>query len=232
MHIPSRYEQNKNNRIKFFDGAQIQDADYFGISPARNCVRGTAGWERPGAGIWMLSVIIATHDSERALVATLAALVPGATAGVVREVIVADGGSRDETEQVADIAGCRFFASDQALGARLKAAAATARGEWLMFLRPGIVPGPSWIDETIAFGQSPAHHVQAAVFASEHGFFAALRLKIFLPAPEQGLILRKSFYDELGGHRADAADPEADLLRRIGPARLTTLRTAVTRSNI
>jgi len=180
----------------------------------------------------MLSVIIATNDSERELVATLAALVPGATAGVVREVIVADGGSRDETEQVADIAGCVFFKSDQVLGARLKAAAAMARGEWLMFLRPGIVPGPSWIDETIAFGQSPFHSVRAAVFASEHGFFAAFRRKIFLPAPEQGLTLRKSFYDELGGHRADAADAETDLIRRIGRARLTILRTAIAQSNI
>jgi glycosyltransferase involved in cell wall biosynthesis len=185
-----------------------------------------------GAGISMLSVIIATHDSERALVVTLAALVPGATAGVVREVIVADGGSRDETEQVADIAGCRFFKSDQPFGARLKAAATMARGEWLMFLRPGIVPGPSWIDETIAFGQSPFHHVRAAVFASEHGFFAAFRRGIFLPAPEQGLILPRSLYDELGGHRADAADPEPDLLRRIGRSRLTTLRTTAAQSSI
>ena len=99
----------------------------------------------------MFSVIIATRDSERALVPTLAALVPGATAGIVREVIVADGGSRDETEQVADIAGCRFVSSAKPLGARLKEAAATARGEWLMFLRPGVVPDPTWIDETIAF---------------------------------------------------------------------------------
>ena len=71
----------------------------------------------------MFSVIVATHDSERALVPTLAALVPGATAGFVREVIVADGGSRDETEQVADIAGCRFLSSAEPLGSRLKAAA-------------------------------------------------------------------------------------------------------------
>ena len=48
----------------------------------------------------MFSIIIATHDSERALVPTLAALVPGATAGIVREVIVADGNSRDQTEEV------------------------------------------------------------------------------------------------------------------------------------
>ena len=62
----------------------------------------------------MFSIIIATHDSERALVPTLAALVPGATAGIVREVIVTDAASRDETEEVADIAGCRFLASSDA----------------------------------------------------------------------------------------------------------------------
>ena len=44
----------------------------------------------------MLSVIIATDESERVLVPTLSALVPGATAGIVREVIIADAGSRGD----------------------------------------------------------------------------------------------------------------------------------------
>ena len=35
----------------------------------------------------MLSAIIATNESERTLVATLAALVPGATAGLLGEVV-------------------------------------------------------------------------------------------------------------------------------------------------
>jgi glycosyltransferase involved in cell wall biosynthesis len=181
----------------------------------------------------MFSVIVATHDSERALVPTLAALVPGATAGIVREVIVADGGSRDETEQVADIAGCRFLSSAEPLGSRLKAAAATARGEWLMFLQPGIVPASSWIDETIAFVQQPTDR-RAAAFALEiNGVVAWLgRAFASLPRAEQGLILRRSFYDELGGHRAEASDPETHLVRRIGRRRLATLRTTVTRSSI
>jgi glycosyltransferase involved in cell wall biosynthesis len=180
----------------------------------------------------MFSVVIATNDSERALVATLAALVPGATAGVVREVIVADGGSRDETEQVADIAGCRFFSSAEPLGARLSAAAAMARGEWLMFLAPGIVPQPGWIDDTIAFvRQDPA---RAAVFSpTPSGILARMRRSLGrLPGAEQGLILRKTFYAQLGGYRVDAGDPEADLLRRIGRARLTVLRAAITQSDI
>ncbi len=36
----------------------------------------------------MLSAVIATSDSERALVQTLACLVPGVTAGILRDVIV------------------------------------------------------------------------------------------------------------------------------------------------
>ena len=181
----------------------------------------------------MLSVIIATHDSERALMATLAALVPGATAGIVREVIVADGGSRDETEQVADIAGCRFIQSAEPLGRRLKAAASAARGEWLMFLQPGLVPGLSWIDETIAFVQLPTVQRAAAFTLEINGVFGWLvRAFSSRPCAEQGLILRRSFYNELGGHRADAADAETALLRRIGSRRLVTLRTIVTRSSI
>jgi glycosyltransferase involved in cell wall biosynthesis len=171
----------------------------------------------------MFSIIIATHDSERALVPTLAALVPGATAGIVREVIVADAGSRDQTEEIAEIAGCRFFASAEPRGARLKAAAGQARGDWLMFLVPGAVPGITWIDETIAFvEQSDAP--RAAVFASSGPF--ALLHRLFLPRPEQGLIIAKAFYRERGGH-ADAAQPEADFLRRIGRRRLVTLRATV-----
>ena len=40
-----------------------------------------------------------------------AALVPGAAAGLIAEVVVADAGSLDATAEVADIAGCRFMAS-------------------------------------------------------------------------------------------------------------------------
>ena len=73
----------------------------------------------------MISVVIPTHESEHQLVHTLAALVPGALAGVVREVIVTDAGSQDETATVADVAGCRFMVQPGgARGARLAAAGA------------------------------------------------------------------------------------------------------------
>src|SRR3954471_21092030 len=94
----------------------------------------------------MLTVIIPTCESERALVQTLSPLVVGATAGLIAEVIVADAGSRDATEEVAEIAGCRFLKVEAPVGARLAQAAALARTPWLLFLRPGCVPEPSWVD--------------------------------------------------------------------------------------
>ena len=95
----------------------------------------------------MLTVIIPTHNSERALVPTLAMLVPGALTGTVREVIVADDGSTDATADVVDIAGCDIVVSQAPLATRLKSAAATARGTWLLFLRPGVVLDAAWLEE-------------------------------------------------------------------------------------
>jgi len=187
----------------------------------------------------MISVVIATHDSERLLVPTLAALVPGALNGFVREVIVADGGSSDATATVADVAGCQFVATTAPLGARLKAAAASARSQWLLFLPPGTVPDAIWIDETSRFVEAAELGVradaQAAVFRPSAAVGGrrpmlleamALIAAAFgaLPRPSQGLLISKRFYDSLGGHRADHADPERDLLRRIGRRRLTMLR--------
>jgi glycosyltransferase involved in cell wall biosynthesis len=183
----------------------------------------------------MFSVIIPTADSERALVPTLAALVPGATAGIIREVIVTDAQSRDQTEEVADIAGCRFVLSAEPLGVRLNATARAARGDWLMFLRPGSVPGPTWIDETIAFADeiSRRDRPNAAIFQPETTtvldiFARALRRPV---SPRQGLIIAKAFYLELGGH-PDTASPEAAFLRRLGRRRIVTLRTPVARADI
>jgi hypothetical protein len=39
-------------------------------------------------------------------------------------------------------------------------------------------------------------------------------------------MISKLLYEELGGHRAAAAEPRNDLLRRIGRRRLVTLRSA------
>lgn len=191
----------------------------------------------------MLSVIIATSDSERTLVATLAALVPGAAAGAVREVIVADAGSRDQTAAVADAAGCDVTVLAAPLAARFQAAVAAARGPWLMFLRPGVSLDATWVGEAVRFADEAElagrADAGAAVFrpAPAPGSARPLLLEALAllriatggrPRPEQGLVISKTFYQRLGGHREGVADCEADLLRRLGRRRIAMLRSAAT----
>ena len=189
----------------------------------------------------MLSVIIATHESERALVPTLAALVPGAAAGLIGEVVIADAGSRDATADVAEIAGCRFISSSDPLGVRLNASATSTRSPWLMFLRAGAVPQPGWIDAADHFMQStevlegPA---RAAVFrppgAADHlrptlgEVFALLRSAWGSgPGPDQGLLISRHLYEAVGGH-PPGANAETALLHRLGRRRIAMLPVAVT----
>jgi hypothetical protein len=183
----------------------------------------------------LISVIIGTGNSERALVPTLSALVAGAAAGIVREVIIADAGSTDATAEIAELSGCELMVSQSLLAIRLADAAKRARGVWLMFLKPGVVLNTGWIEETSRFvarlDDSGAPQSHAAVFRRETDPLAArasLRdalaaLGLMRPHPEQGLIINKRLYDELGGHRG--ADPEADLLARLGRRRTIVLRT-------
>ena len=182
----------------------------------------------------MLSVIIATHESERALVPTLAALVRGVAAGLVGEVVVVDAGSTDATAEVADIAGCRFVASSEPLGIRLRDAAASTRAPWLMFLRAGTVLEPGWVDVVGHFIEQADLNraAQAAVFRpqatpSANGIaevLAMMRNSFAAPRPEHGLVLARRHYEAIGAHEPHESADTA-LLRRIGRRRLARLGT-------
>lgn len=189
----------------------------------------------------MLSAIIATHNSERSLVPTLAALVPGAAAGLIAEVVIADAGSRDATAEVADIAGCRFMASSAPIGARLRAAAASTRTPWLLFLRTGMVPQPGWIEAADSFiqatellegaGRAAVFRPPGAADLMRPGFAELLSLLRVAfgggPRPEQGLLIAKRFYEYIGGHQ-EGADAEIALLRRLGRRRVAMLTLSAT----
>ncbi len=191
----------------------------------------------------MLSVIIPTLNSERVFALTLSVLIPGAMSGLVREVTIADGGSTDHTREIADGAGCAVLVSPAPLGHRLQAAAAAARSPWLMFLRPGTVHEASWLDETTCFvneAELADRRRTAAVFRKSVSAQArqpmvreALALLTFgvlrRVHPDQGLVIGSGLYEEIGGHRETAADPEADLLARLGHRRILMLRSGARR---
>lgn len=90
----------------------------------------------------MLTVLIETRDHEEPLVRTLASLVGGAVDGIVRDVIVRDLGSTDQTSRVADHAGCRWM-TDMEFGNCI----GQARGDWLLLLEPGARLMDGWVED-------------------------------------------------------------------------------------
>jgi hypothetical protein len=185
----------------------------------------------------MLSVIISTEGAESPTVATLAALVPGAAAGIIREVLLIDRAGTGPIERVADVAGCRFLAFEGSRAAALAEGARQARSPWLMFLHAGAVLDPGWIEETTHFTRrvSESGRPRAAVFRYARSSYADTGLADSLkfvgrmiagPRADQGLLIARDHYERLGGH-PDAHRAEAKLLRRLGRSSLTLLRSRI-----
>jgi glycosyltransferase involved in cell wall biosynthesis len=186
----------------------------------------------------MITAIIETHDDEGRLAYALAALVPAAMTGVIREVVVIDHGSSDGTLTVADAAGCTIIQAGAVDGDARHLAAREARSDWLMFLSPRSVLEPEWQDAALAFidsalvdgaGRSRAatfrlKRVESGLGARAAEWAASLRsLLLAEPRPEQGLVIARAFYLALGGHRALANMAIVDLARRVGHRRLKLL---------
>lgn len=93
----------------------------------------------------MLSVLIETHNHEEALARTLASLIGAVVEGVVRDVIVCDLGSTDQTRYVAEQAGCHFLASGG-----IAAGIAAAKCDWLLMLEPGARMIDGWTEQAMA----------------------------------------------------------------------------------
>lgn len=179
----------------------------------------------------MLSVIIPTEGKEPPVVATLAALVPGVTAGLIQDVVLVDRGETDTIARVADVAGCDYLVCNGSRAEAIAAGVKEARAPWLMFLRPGTVPDLSWIDETAQFidrmTSSPTPRAAILRYArspyADQGLRAiaaqALR-RLSGPSPDQGLVIARRHFEALGGYPAGRRDAERILLRKLGRTRL------------
>jgi glycosyltransferase involved in cell wall biosynthesis len=133
----------------------------------------------------MLSVLIETRNDEEALARTLASLIGGAVEGVVREVIVCDAGSADQTHRVAEHAGCQYVASGGvAAGIR------QAKGDWLLLLEPGARLVEGWIDEVVAH---TARQTMAARFSRARASRVPFLARVFPGnrALAEGLVISK-----------------------------------------
>ncbi len=99
-----------------------------------------------------MSIVIPTLDAAAELPALLAAL---GQAGGVGEIVVADGGSRDDTVRLARDAGARVVAAPRGRGPQLAAGADVARGDWLLFLHADCRPAPGWEEAVARLSRCP-----------------------------------------------------------------------------
>jgi hypothetical protein len=189
----------------------------------------------------MLSVIVSTRDDERGTLATLAALVPGATAGLVADVLMIDASDNPAMRHIADAAGCELLVctpDESEAGNGLLLAAQRTRSPWLLFLQAGAVLQQGWIEETTAFIESSAdtRRARGAVFRYARSHYAnrprpgiARALWRWLPgnSPDKGLLISRSHYERVGGHPSQARRPEAKLLARLGRRSRVTLQSRI-----
>jgi rSAM/selenodomain-associated transferase 2 len=184
-----------------------------------------------GWGEGQVSVVIPTWNAAGSLPAALAIL---QAARIVREVIVADGGSSDETAAHARAAGARVVVAPRGRGSQLAAGAAAAAGDWLLFLHADCRLEPGWEDAVGAFIAAPKARSRAGYFdlALDDEAPAARRLErivawrcraLALPYGDQGLLIARTLYDAIGGFRPLPLMEDVDLVRRLGRRRLARI---------
>lgn len=182
----------------------------------------------------MISVIIPTLNAAPHLPGTLRPLVAGVTSGVVKEVLVADGGSEDQTLAIADAAGCAIIQGERGRAKQLRAGAAAARSRWLLFLHADTALSPGWVEEVERFISAPQSRKKAAAFklafddtspeARRVVFWARLRARVMkLPYGDQGLLISRLLYDGIGGYPDMPLMEDVEIVRRIGARRLSLL---------
>lgn len=160
----------------------------------------------------MITVVIPTHDSARLIGPCLSSLVTAAVDGLVREVVLADGGSTDGTLDIAEDCGARVVTDGADGGARLAAACASPRGDWLMLLEPDATLPDGWrlvIEKQINAGWDKAVSLPRPGQPWFRRPFAA----------PQGLLLSARRYEASGGFKAGDRD-FARLIGAIGAKRL------------
>ncbi|MCZ4298412.1 TIGR04283 family arsenosugar biosynthesis glycosyltransferase [Henriciella marina] len=179
-----------------------------------------------------LSIIIPTLHAAEDLPQCLASLMPGAEAGLIREVLLSDGGSRDATADIADAAGASIIQSERGRGKQLATGAKAARGEWLLFLHADTSLTRDWVERVrdhMANAPGKAAFFTLA-FRSDHPMAkhvaarANRRAKLLgLPYGDQALLVPRSLYEETGGYKDMPLMEDVALVRAIGRRRLSML---------
>jgi rSAM/selenodomain-associated transferase 2 len=178
-----------------------------------------------------VSVVIPTLNAAETLPSLLNAL---SSAPPIREIIIADGGSVDQTVALAKAAKARVVTAPRGRGGQLAAGGAVAAGAWLLFLHADCRPEPGWPEAVAGFLETPSAQNRAGYFdfALDDAASAARRLErivawrcrvLALPYGDQGLLISRALYDAVGGFATLPLMEDVDLVRRLSRCRLARI---------
>jgi rSAM/selenodomain-associated transferase 2/rSAM/selenodomain-associated transferase 1 len=182
-----------------------------------------------------LSIIIPTLNEAAHLPATLEALV---TVEEDFEILVVDGGSEDQTREIAEGFGCQVIRSPRAQRAtQLNLGARLATGEVFLFLHADkILPGGAMdriaeaLREKTVVGGAFARRFQSnSLLLKMTCRLADWRNRLFgWHLGDQAMFVRNDIFQELNGFRLMSRFEDLDFSRRLGKTgKLVSLRPAV-----
>ncbi len=153
-----------------------------------------------------LSVVVPTLNAEAVLGPCFMALMEGLDTGLIREVIVSDGGSTDATNAQAQAWGAQVLHGPPSRGGQLRRGVAAAQGEWFLILHADTVLSAGWSGVVQAhLGSRKAGWFRLAfdqrgIAPSLVAGWANLRSRMGLPYGDQGVLVHRDVYFEAGGY--------------------------------
>lgn len=171
-------------------------------------------------GVRSLAVIVPTLDESERLPALLRDL-----RGVDAETIVVDGGSSDDTRRLAEDSGARVLVAPRGRASQLRRGAAATDAEWLLFLHADSRLPPASVAALSDFLGS-ARRTEYAHFEFEldgekrfHRFIEfgqRIRQRVLrMPYGDQGLVVSRGLYEQVGGYPAWAILEDVGILDRL-----------------
>jgi rSAM/selenodomain-associated transferase 2 len=169
-----------------------------------------------------ISVVIPTLNAETALAGCLGALMEGLEHGLIRELIVSDGGSEDATRAIAAAWGAEVLEGAASRGGQLRRGVAAAKGDWILVLHADTVLGAGWCDavrghlsDKETAGWFRLSFDQSGMAAKIVAAWANMRSRFGLPYGDQGLLIHRDLYDLVGGYSDQPLMEDVCIARRL-----------------
>jgi rSAM/selenodomain-associated transferase 2 len=154
-----------------------------------------------------LSIVIPTLNAASELGPTLTCLMEGVEAGLVRDLVISDGGSSDDTMALAEEWGATCVTGPAGRGGQLARGVEAAQGRWILALHADTHLSEGW-SATIwqSLDADTAYYGRLNFRAGGLGGkwvagWANFRSRAFgLPYGDQSLLISKALYLSVGGY--------------------------------